>query len=92
VACAEYYKRRGATRVLTIGQLVEAAGQIGKPKRKRGPNRPTLASALKQAANAGLKPSGATISADGKIELRFGKVDTEDGTVIETPEQLRRLI
>jgi hypothetical protein len=53
------------------------------PKRGRGPNKLTLAAALKQATSAGLKPSAATIGQDGKIELRFG--DSVESTATVTP-------
>ncbi len=43
------------------------------PTRKRREKRkPNLASALKQASNAGANVSGATIAADGSVSLEFG--------------------
>lgn len=51
-----------------------AAGGAARNRRAR---KPTLAAALKQAAKAGAKVSGAVIE-DGKVTLNFGEQGTDD--------------
>ena len=69
------------------------------PKRKpkkltRGPRKPTIAKAMRQATKAGVTPTGATINPDGGVTLEFetGTAAKTNGHAIETAEQLRRLI
>lgn len=66
--------------------------EVRRPSVRRKRKMISLASALKEATKAGLHVNGAVIE-DGKIELKFGSLDANDaGTIINTPEQLRRLI
>ena len=75
---AAFAKKPSPTVVRAVMEIIR-----NPPKRGRGPNKLTLAAALKQAASAGLKPSAATIGPDGKIELRFG--DSAESTATVTP-------
>jgi hypothetical protein len=44
-------------------------------KKPRRPRKPTLTAALKQAGRAGAIVSGATMAADGSVQLTFGEPD-----------------
>jgi hypothetical protein len=46
--------------------------------RNRRARKPTLAAALRQAAKAGAKVSGAVLDPSGRVELRFGEQGTGD--------------
>jgi len=52
-----------------------AAAAVARNRRAR---KPTLAAALRQAAKAGAKVSGAVLDPSGRVELRFGEQGTGD--------------
>lgn len=53
--------------------------------RTRGPRKPTLAAAMRQAAKAGVTPVAATIKSDGSVRLEFQR-DAADHASTQTGE------
>jgi hypothetical protein len=67
-----------------VHHLVARPLVVSEQKKPRRQRKPTLARALREAANAGVNVAGATIE-DGKVSLTFGEVAKSNGNVEANP-------
>jgi hypothetical protein len=78
------------TPTVWLDTTTEDAEPVEPVKRTRK-RKPDLVKQVKRAQEAGLHVRSATVTADSVV-VTFGEPDAVDGTVIETADELRRLL